>query len=216
MKRGIGFRLLRRESGEYIDLERLRDLAYGDFCGNLERLRRIVPVKTICMHGSPMSRVSNLDLWKRYDYRELGIVGEPYLDFDFNQMFYLTDTGRRWDGWKVSVRDKMPQQEEWIRQGLVFHSTWDIIRAVEVPDVRSQMSDVRGQMSDVGTRRTNRGVDGGVGVTFPHKVMMTVHPQRWTDDPFQWTKELVLQNVKNVVKRFVLQNRTKEAKGMSG
>ena len=24
----------------------------------------------------------------------------------YNQVFYLTDTGRRWDNWKVSVRDK--------------------------------------------------------------------------------------------------------------
>jgi len=35
-------------------------------------------------------------------------------------------------------------------------------------------------------------------------VMMTVHPQRWTDSPVAWTKELVLQNVKNVVKRIML------------
>ena len=83
----------------------------------------------------------------------LGLVAEPYLDLDFDQMFYLTDTGRRWDGWKVSVRDKMPQQEEWIRQGLVFHSTWDIIRAVEGPDVRGPRSEVRGRRSEGRGRR---------------------------------------------------------------
>lgn len=44
-----------------------------------------------------MSRLSNLELWKRYDYKELGIIGEPYLDVDFDEVFYLTDTGRRWD-----------------------------------------------------------------------------------------------------------------------
>ena len=35
----------------------------------------------------------------------------------------------------------------------------------------------------------------------PDKIMINTHPQRWTDDPFQWTKELILQNCKNLVKR---------------
>jgi hypothetical protein len=39
---------------------------------------------------------------------------------------------------------------------------------------------------------------------FPDKVMMTVHPQRWTDDPFLWTRELISQNIKNVVKRILV------------
>jgi hypothetical protein len=78
---------------------------------------------------SPRSKYNNRDLWKRYDYRDFGIIGEPYFDVDFDKMFYLTDTGRRWDGWRVSVRDKVPQQAQWIKQGLVFRSTDDIIAA---------------------------------------------------------------------------------------
>ena len=35
----------------------------------------------------------------------------------------------------------------------------------------------------------------------PDKVMLNTHPQRWTDNPVEWTKELVWQNVKNVIKR---------------
>jgi len=31
--------------------------------------------------------------------------------------------------------------------------------------------------------------------------MLNVHPQRWTDRPLPWVKELVGQNVKNVVKK---------------
>jgi len=107
------------------------DLAWDQFRYNLDELRRLVDVKTICMHGSPRSKFDNRDLWKKYDYRTLGIIGEPYYDIDFNEVFYLTDTGRRWDGWKVSVRDKVPQQEDWVKQGLVFHSTNDIIKAIE-------------------------------------------------------------------------------------
>ena len=36
---------------------------------------------------------------------------------------------------------------------------------------------------------------------FPDKAMLTVYPQRWTDDRFQWAKELVWQNCKNVIKK---------------
>jgi hypothetical protein len=41
----------------------------------------------IQMHGSPLSRINNLDLWQTHDYLDLGIVGEPWLDVDFTQVF---------------------------------------------------------------------------------------------------------------------------------
>ena len=59
------------------------------------------------MHGSPMSRWDSRLLWKYYDYHDFGIVGEPYFDVNFDEVLYLTDTGRRWDGGAVSVRDKV-------------------------------------------------------------------------------------------------------------
>jgi len=31
--------------------------------------------------------------------------------------------------------------------------------------------------------------------------MMTFHPQRWMDNPVEWGKELVWQNLKNVIKK---------------
>jgi len=107
------------------------DKAWDDFRDNLDKLRKLVEVKTICMHGSPRSKFDNKDIWKKYDYKSLDIMGEPYFDIDFDKVFYLTDTGRRWDGWKTSVRDKVPQQENWIKKGLVFHSTNDILKAAQ-------------------------------------------------------------------------------------
>ncbi len=108
------------------------DLAKGDphraiqlFERHLERLRRIVPVSTICMHGSPRSPYDNRDVWKWYRYQNYGILGEPYFDIDFRQVFYLTDTGRRWNGRSVSVRDKVEDHF-----GLAFRSTFDIAAAV--------------------------------------------------------------------------------------
>ena len=68
------------------DEERI-DEAYKLFCENLEQLRKLYPVKTICMHGSPRSTFDNRDIWKKYNYKDLGIVGEPYFDIDYNEVF---------------------------------------------------------------------------------------------------------------------------------
>ena len=152
------------------------DAAYTDFCKNLESLRKLVPVKSICMHGSPRSSWDSKDIWKKYDYRGVGITYEPYLDTDFSIYFYLTDTGRRWDGFKVSVRDKIPQyQDIWIQQGLVFHSTDDILKGLREKRI-------------------------------PRHLMLTVHPQRWNPFGFAWCKEMVLQNAKNVIKQLIVKN----------
>lgn len=144
------------------------DLAAGieDFEKNLHALRRLAPVSTICMHGSPASPHDSKDLWKTYDYRDYVITGEPYFDVDFKRIFYLTDTGRRWDGDKVSVRDRVDSGFD-----LSFHQTTDVIGAA------------------------NRG-------ELPDQIMFTFHPQRWNDGKFLWTKELIMQNAKNVVKKY--------------
>ena len=153
------------------------EAAYQDFCLNLERLRALAPVSTICMHGSPTSKWDSRDLWKYYDYQQLGITTEPYLDTDFSEVFYLTDTGRRWDGFKVSVRDKIPvYQEQWMEKGWTYHHTDDIINAIDES-------------------------------IFPKKVMINTHPQRWTDNKFQWLSELLLQSVKNEVKRLLIKKK---------
>lgn len=108
------------------------DQAYNDFCINLDRLRKLGEVKTICMHGSPASPYDSKEIWNKYDYKSLGIIAEPYFDVDFSNVFYLTDTGRRFDGYKVSVRDKIPvHQERWNCEGLVFHTTNDIIKGAD-------------------------------------------------------------------------------------
>lgn len=148
--------------------------AYAHFQQQLNYFRQFYPVRTICMHGAPTSQWDGKELWKHYDYRALGIIGEPYFDIDFSQMFYLTDTGRCWDGYKVSVRDKIPvYQDQWNAQGLVYHATNDIIHAAE-----------QGSL--------------------PPRIMITTHPQRWTDRPLAWLKELLVQNAKNIIKRLFL------------
>lgn len=94
------------------------------FRSNLDRFRTLYPIKTVCMHGSPLSKWDNRQLWERFDYRDYGIIGEPYFDVDFREVAYLTDTGRSWNNGSVSVRDKV---ESGFRHR--FHSTFDIVAA---------------------------------------------------------------------------------------
>ena len=150
-------------------------IAHFEKC--LSYFRQYYPVETICMHGSPRSKFDGRDLWKDYDYHDYGIIGEPYFDVDFSRCFYLTDTGRRWDGFSVSVRDKISKyQDVWTSKGWTYHGTDDVIRAVAEK-------------------------------AFPKQVMMTTHPQRWTDSFFPWVAEWVIQNVKNVVKKKMIKER---------
>ena len=79
--------------------------AIQHFEKQLARLRAFYPVKTICMHGSPMSKQDNRELWKKYDYRDHGIIAEPYFDVDYSEVFYITDTGRAWNKQSASIRD---------------------------------------------------------------------------------------------------------------
>lgn len=87
------------------------DKAKGDFNTaikifekELEQFREVYDVKTICMHGNPLTPWDNRDLWKHYNFREYGIIGEPYLSIDYSDVLYFSDTGRTWDN-KHSVKD---------------------------------------------------------------------------------------------------------------
>ncbi|AFN75901.1 hypothetical protein MROS_2671 [Melioribacter roseus P3M-2] len=53
-------------------------------------LRKNFDIKTICMHSSPKSKYDNKLIWTKYDYRNLGIFGEPYFDVTFNEVAYFT------------------------------------------------------------------------------------------------------------------------------
>ena len=148
------------------------DKAYARFVRNIEEMRQVVDVRTITMHGSPMSKIDSKQIWRVYDYRNLGIVAEPQMDVDWNDMFYLTDTGRSWSG--VNRRDRVAERTlAWKAEGWVYKTTDDVIRAIKED-------------------------------RFPQSVMITTHPQRWSDSLWEWMWELVMQKVKNVVKWVLL------------
>jgi len=170
----------------YEDLALFRgdtEKAYEHFKMQLEYFRRFYPVQTICMHGSPTSKWDNRELWKSYNYRDLGIIGEPYLDF-LNQpeIKYFTDTARMWDGTNYNVRDKQlvstEQQSTSAQQRITpsshsIHSTSDLIDWFEIKPQQPI-------------------------------IMITTHPQRWTDNSAEWFIEKWKQYFKNKIKKLII------------
>jgi hypothetical protein len=114
---GYHYEVLSKANGDY-------EKAVELFEQELREFRKIVDVKTICMHGSPLSRYDNRDLWKRYDFKEFGIVGEAYLSL--KNVSYFSDTGRSWN-WKNKLRDFMPDKNEEI----VVDTTDELVELVK-------------------------------------------------------------------------------------
>jgi hypothetical protein len=77
------------------------------FAQELEQFRRIVPVETISMHGSVLTPWDNRELWRHYDFREYGLLGEAYLSIDYKNVYYFTDTGRSWGAERNNLRDRV-------------------------------------------------------------------------------------------------------------
>lgn len=77
------------------------------FQSNLEKIRSIVPVNTIAMHGKALSSYNSLDLWNNYNWENYSLKGEAFLSIDYTNMYYFTDTGRNWDPSLNNLRDKV-------------------------------------------------------------------------------------------------------------
>lgn len=153
------------------------DLAYSRFVSNLSLLRQLFPVRVISMHGDPLSTVDNRDLWRSHDYKAEGVRCEVYLDIDYSEIMYLTDTGRRWNAFKTNIRDRaktnsVNEQEQAGHYSRPCKSTDDVINLI--------CSDDR-----------------------PRALIINTHPQRWTSRYLPWVWELVWQNTKNVIKYFI-------------
>ena len=99
---------------------------------NLEMFRKFYPVRTMCMHGSPMSDWDNKLLWESNSYKKYGIIGEPYFDIDFNKVYYITDASRTWNNEQVTIRDKVKS-----KLSFIINSSEDIIDLItrkQLPD----------------------------------------------------------------------------------
>lgn len=95
---GYHYEVLDKAKGNY-------EKAIEIFKDELTELRKICDVGTICMHGNPLTRWDNRDLWKHYNFKEFGINGEAYLSIDYSDVVYFSDTGRTWGGEKYRIKD---------------------------------------------------------------------------------------------------------------
>lgn len=160
------------------------ETAYNSFCTNLDLLRKIAPVHTACAHGSPLSRWDNQDIWNHYDIHALGINYEPMLDTDFSRTLYLTDTGRHWDGYRFSVRDKVTTyQQQWEHAGLTFHTTDDILAALSNPQ----------------------------HAIYHYNILLNAHPERWTPFNAKWVVRAGVRWWKNQAKRLIVYQNSKKS-----
>jgi len=102
----------------------------------LSKFEDLYEVKTIAQHGGPLRKGLNIvtfsniievlkyfisgdnifdsweskDIWERYDFRDYGIIGEPYLSIDFNEVVYLSDTNRSWIDTKYRMKDRIESE----------------------------------------------------------------------------------------------------------
>jgi hypothetical protein len=106
------------------------DKAFQLFQRELATFREVVDIKTISMHGNPLTKWDNRDLWRKHDFRGLGIMGEAYLSF--KNIVYLSDTGRTWSP-RYKVKDMLPSNADAQGQAMTpqVHSTDDVIKLIE-------------------------------------------------------------------------------------
>jgi hypothetical protein len=157
------------------------------FLKELEDLRKVTEIHTVCMHGNPLKSWSNRDLWKKYNFKDFGIAGEPYFSIDYNKVFYLTDTGRTWADLKIRVKDTIDrsitgEDKSPVNAGLkpIISSTDDVIQLIQSQKIP--------------------------------QICLLVHPNRWCDDYSGWAKELLFQSIKNVGKAGIVWYRSKARK----
>jgi hypothetical protein len=172
--------------------EELVATAFESFRNNLAKLREVARIDTVCMHGSPISRYDSRLMWRYYDYGELSVYAEPYFDLSLDEMLYLTDTGRRWNGSSFSIRDKV------IMRGSEYYSSW-----ARKPLPGSAMS-MTPKGYDLQTKSVFRNtcaiIEAVKQQNLPGRIMMTIHPQRWSDSFHEWLIEKVSQESKNKIK----------------
>ena len=152
----------------------LLKIAEENFKKNLEYLRLFYPVDVISMHGDPLSAYDNRDLWKYVNYKDYGVICEPYLDIDYSDVGYFTDTGRCWDANRSNRRDRIPGN----------HTAVSNIPAASPGSTFELISGIRSGF-----------ITGNL--------VINTHPQRWSDEILPWISELVIQNIKNTVKPFL-------------
>jgi hypothetical protein len=141
------------------------------FGNELTAFRDFADVKTISMHGNPLTRWDNRDLWREHDFKGFGILGEAYLSFDSHSIAYLSDTGRTW-GPEFKTKDWLLPRADGKEPSYVMprvHSTDDVITVI-----RQHHCD---------------------------RLYFNIHPGRWGDGVLGWAGPFAKDEAVNLVKQ---------------
>jgi hypothetical protein len=91
---------------------------------DLKSFREYVEIKTICSHGSPLSKIDSRDLWVEKSYSNYGIAGDASVSV--TGVIYLSDTGGRW-GSKANIRDNVGDSID----SILVNSTHELIELLK-------------------------------------------------------------------------------------
>jgi hypothetical protein len=81
------------------------DKALNLFKNELYVLKKICDVKTISMHGSPLSKFNDLKILDHIDLKNYNLLGDAIKSIIDTEIIYFTDTGRNWNK-EYNIRDK--------------------------------------------------------------------------------------------------------------
>ncbi|MBN2134731.1 MAG: hypothetical protein JW737_03290 [Acidobacteria bacterium] len=163
------------------------------FKRDLEELRRICEIKTICQHGGAMGHYNttslsglmeigwdylrgkirrieyypSINLWEKYRLKDYGLVGDAYLSLDFSIFKYFSDTGQRWDSHETRILDNIQESQNYSE--ITARDTNDLIDLIRSEKIRF--------------------------------INLLVHPANWNDPYFPWLKWRILQKVRNNLKK---------------
>ena len=145
--------------------------AIKDFEYNLQRLRNITPVSTVCMHGRPLSAYDNKSLWASAENHEkliceYHVLGEVYLDIDYSDIAYITDTGRNWSSQKANRRDRVQSEI-----------------SLKISNGQSLLDYLNNEPNP--------------------KLVFLAHPERWTDNYFEYAIQYSVDSFANLVKALI-------------
>ncbi len=116
---GYHYEVMSKADGDPVYAKELFQKEIDDF-------RTYVPVKTVCMHGAPLSKFDNRNFWDYHSFEEFDLSGEAYLSM--NDVYYYSDTGRNWSN-AHKIRDSLKNQ---LNSSLDdVKSTPDLIRSIE-------------------------------------------------------------------------------------
>jgi hypothetical protein len=122
---------------------------------NLNKFKPFCDVKTIAQHGSPLignlnatslsgvyeilkkilkgdkvfTTQINADIWKKYNFKDFGIIGEAYISVDFKNIFYISDTAMCWNN-KYRLKDVTGNKSSNFRE-INIKTTNDIIDIIQ-------------------------------------------------------------------------------------